>query len=309
MLKDLAKTEKRFVPGHRTCAGCTIPIVVRTVLSATSKPVIVANATGCLEVTSTIYPFSSWNVPWIHNAFENAAATISGVETAYRALKKKGKFREDVRFIAFGGDGGTYDIGLQSLSGAFERGHDFLYVCYDNEGYMNTGNQRSGATPYGADTTTEPVGSVGQGKKAFRKNLTEIAVAHNIPYVAQASVGNIMDLYEKARKALDTRGPTLITVLAPCTTLWKYKTDQSIEIAKLAAETKFWPLYEVENGKYKINYKPAKEVAVEEFLKTQKRFAHMLRPENKNMILKMQKNIDEEWEKLLKKEKFSQAKG
>lgn len=302
MFKDLAKRKERFVPGHRTCAGCAIPIIVRTILSATDKPVVAANATGCLEVTSTIYPFSSWNIPWIHNAFENASPTISGAETAYRALKKKGEMKGDVKFVAFGGDGGTYDIGLQSLSGALERGHDFLYVCYDNEGYCNTGGQRSSATPFGAHTTTEPAGKVKQGKEVFRKRLTEIAAAHGIPYVAQASVSNVMDLYNKAKKAFETKGPKFMLVFSPCTTLWKFKPDETINVAKLAVETRFWPLYEIENGKYRINYKPSSEKPVSEFLKSHKRFAHLFKPENKGIIERIQERVDSEWKLLLKRE-------
>ncbi len=167
------KLTEKLAPGHATCAGCGIPAIVRTVLGATDDPVVVVNATGCLEVTSTLYPYSAWKVPWIHNAFENAGATVSGVETAYRALQKRGTLPKDkkIKFVAFGGDGGTYDIGLQSLSGALERGHQFLYVCYDNEGYMNTGGQRSGATPRGADTETTPAGKVSYGKREKRKDL------------------------------------------------------------------------------------------------------------------------------------------
>ncbi len=301
MIKDFAGKPKRFVPGHRTCAGCAIPIIVRTVLAATDNPVVAANATGCLEVTSTIYPFSSWNIPWIHNAFENVSPTITGAETAYKALKKKSKIEEDIKFVAFGGDGGTYDIGLQSLSGALERGHDFLYVTYDNEAYCNTGGQRSGATPFGANTTTEPAGKVKQGKEVFRKRLTEIAAAHGIPYVAQASVSNVMDLYNKAKKAFETKGPKFMLVLSPCTTLWRFKPDETIEIAKLAVESRFWPLYEIENGKYRLNYEPSKKVPVEDFLRTQKRFAHLFKPENKPIIEKIQRRADEEWEKLMER--------
>ncbi|MBN2043319.1 MAG: pyruvate ferredoxin oxidoreductase [Candidatus Aenigmarchaeota archaeon] len=302
MLKDFAKKPKRFVAGGRSCAGCAAPIIFRTVLAATDHPVVAGNATGCMEVTSSIYPFTSWNIPWIHNAFENVSSTISGAESAYRALKKRGKIKETIKFVAFGGDGGTYDIGLQSLSGALERGHDFLYVCYDNGAYMNTGNQRSSATPFGASTTTEPAGKVLQGKSLFRKNLTEIVAAHNIPYVAQASVSNIMDLYSKAKRAFEIEGPKFMVVFSPCTTLWKFPPDQTIQIAKLAVESRFWPLYEIENGKYKINYKPSKEVPVEDFLKTQKRFAHLFSPENSHLIEKIQKHTDDEWEKLLKRE-------
>ena len=303
-LKEVHKWPKRFMPGGRTCAGCAIPVIARTVLAATKDPVVASNATGCMEVTSTIYPFTTWNMPWIHNAFENAAATISGVETAFRSLKKRGKIPKDkeIKFVAFGGDGGTYDIGLQSLSGALERGHNFVYVCYDNEGYMNTGNQRSSATPYGASTTTSPAGKVKRGKEEWRKDLVKIAAAHNIPYAAQAAVHNLADLYMKAEKAFAVEGPALITVLSPCTTLWKYPPHLTMQYSKIAVESKFWPLYEIENGKVKVNYKPSKDVPVTEFLKGQGRFRHLFKPENKDMIERIQRHVDGMWENLLKME-------
>ena len=299
-VKELAEREAKFTSGHRLCGGCAVPIIVKTILVSTDRSVVVANATGCLEVASTIYPYTSWRVPWVHSAFENAASTISGIEAAYRALRRKGKIKEEVKFLAFGGDGGTYDIGLQALSGAFERGHDFVYVCYDNGAYMNTGGQRSSATPYGASATTDPAGKVRKGKMEFRKNLTQIAAAHDIPYVAQASVSNLLDLAEKARKAFETEGPAFLLVLSVCPTLWGTRTDMTIELAKLAVETRFWPLYEVENGKYKLNYRPSKFVPVEEFLKPQRRFSHLFKPENKGLLEEIQKHVDEEWEKLLK---------
>ncbi|MBW2974249.1 pyruvate ferredoxin oxidoreductase [Candidatus Woesearchaeota archaeon] len=300
--KQLAeKLQKRkLVPGHRSCSGCGFPQIVRAVLASTDKPVVASCATGCLEVTTTIYPFSSWNIPFIHSAFENSAATIAGVETAFRALKKKGKIKDDIKFIAFGGDGGTYDIGLQSLSGSLERGHDFLYVCYDNNAYMNTGIQRSSATPYGASTTTAPAGKVHQGKEEFRKDFAKVMVAHNIPYVAQASVHNMMDLTAKAEKALSIKGPKVMVVLQPCTLGWRFPSDKTMEIAKLAVETRFWPLYEVENGKYKLTYKPSKDVPVTEYMKTQGRFKHLLKPENKPIVDKIQGHVNSEWEKLVK---------
>ncbi|MBN2102318.1 MAG: pyruvate ferredoxin oxidoreductase [Candidatus Aenigmarchaeota archaeon] len=301
-LKEMPKKPKRFVSGGRTCAGCAIPVLARTILGATDKPIVACTATGCMEVTSSIYPFSSWNIPWIHSAFENAAATISGVEAAYKALKRKGKVTKDIKFIAFGGDGGTYDIGIQALSGAMERGHDMLYVCYDNNAYMNTGNQGSSATPYGAATTTTPAGKVKQGKEQWRKDLVKIIAAHNIPYAAQAAVHNLADLYKKAEKALSIEGPAFITVLAPCTTLWKYPPEMTMQYSKLAVETKFWPLFEIENGKLKVNYKPSKEVPVEEFLKGQGRFRHLFKPENKGMLEHIQKTINENWERLLREE-------
>ena len=302
-IKELAinlEKNKKLASGHRSCSGCGFPQIVRAVLASTDKPVITSCATGCLEVTTTIYPFNSWNIPFIHSAFENAAATIAGVESAYNALKRKGKLDKEIKFVAFGGDGGTYDIGLQSLSGMLERGHDVLYVCYDNGAYANTGVQRSSATPLGASTTTAPAGKVHQGKEEFRKDLVKICAAHNIPYVAQASVSNLIDLTNKAQKAFSIKGPKVIVVLQPCTLGWSYPMEKTIEIAKLAVETKFWPLYEVEYGKYKLNYKPAKEVPVLDFIKTQGRFKHLLKPENQHIVDAIQNNVNSEWEKLLK---------
>ena len=298
MNKQLAKN---FAPGHSACAGCGFPAIVRAILGESTDPVVVANATGCLEVTSTLYPYSAWQVPYIHNAFENAAATISGVERAYRALKKKGEIKKKINFVAFGGDGGTYDIGLQSLSGALERGHDFLYVVYDNGGYMNTGHQKSSATPYGAGTETTPVGKKSFGKMETRKNLMEIVKAHGISYLAQANVAYLSDLKKKARKALETPGPKFLCVFSPCTNNWKFPTSEYVNIAKLATETNFWPLYEIEDGKYKINLATEKPKPVEEFLKTQGRFKHLFTPENRHVIDKIQKDVDDTWKDLMGK--------
>ena len=271
MNKDLAKN---LAPGHSACAGCAFPSIVRTILGEATTPVVISNATGCLEVTSTIYPYTAWNVPYIHSAFENAAATISGVERAYLAMRKKGKIKKKIKFVAFGGDGGTYDIGIQALSGALERGHNFLYVVYDNGGYMNTGNQRSSATPYGAGTETTPVGDESFGKVEMRKNLMGIVAAHNIPYAAQANIANLADLKMKAKKALAVDGPSFLTVFSPCTNNWKFPTSQYVAIAKLATETNYWPLYEIENGKYNLSWEPKTKKPVTEFLKTQGRFKH-----------------------------------
>src|SRR4030042_2382399 len=201
-LKELSKKEVLLSSGHRLCAGCGAPTLVKMVLLASDYPLIASNATGCLEVSSCISDYTAWKIPWIHTAFENAAATISGVEAMYTSLKKQGKIDKEIKFIAFGGDGGTYDIGLQSLSGAMERGHDMLYICYDNGAYMNTGIQRSSATPRGADTTTRPAGSVIPGKTEQRKDLTRIMAAHNIPYAAQASPSHWMDLMTKEKKPI-----------------------------------------------------------------------------------------------------------
>jgi len=301
-LQEIMSKPIGLAPGHRMCAGCGIGSIVRAILAASDKPVIVANATGCLEVVTTIYPYSAWKIPWIHLTFENAAAVASGIETAYRSLRKRGKIDKDVNILAFGGDGGTYDIGFQALSGALERGHNFMYVVYDNEGYMNTGNQRSAATPYGANTTTVPAGSKSFGKPQWRKNIVEIAAAHRIPYAAQAANHNILDLYKKAKKGFEADGPAFLAVLQPCTTNWRFDPAITMSYSKLAVETNFWPLYEVENGKVHVNYKPKNRKPIEEFLKGQGRFKHLFKAENKHIIEKMQTMIDEEWERLLKLE-------
>ena len=310
-LKEIVATKPaRFESGHRMCAGCGAPPVARMVMRAL-KPedhAVVANATGCMEVSSCIYPYTSWSCSYIHTAFECAGATCSGVEAAYKSLKKQGKLPEDknTKFIAFGGDGGTYDIGLQSLSGAMERGHDIVYVCYDNGAYMNTGIQRSSATPKFADTTTTPAGKVIPGKMQSRKDLTEIMASHHLPYVAQSiALNNFKDLYEKAEKAIYTEGPAFLNVLAPCPRGWGYPTEKLMEINKLAVETCYWPLYEVIDGKYKVSYKPVKKQPIENFLKPQRRFAHMFKEGNEWMIEEFQKEVDKRWEELLALEKIT----
>lgn len=301
-LKQLAKRKEKFVSGHRLCAGCGAGIIARQVMLAIDKPVIAANATGCLEVASTIFPYSSWIIPWIHSAFENAAATISGVETAYRSLKKQGKIDiDDVVFVAFGGDGGTYDIGLQALSGAAERGHKVLYVCYDNQAYMNTGIQRSSATPMGAHTTTSPAGKVIPGKIQWSKNLPEIMVAHGIPYVATSIPGKWNDLINKVEKAISFNGFTFIDILSPCRLGWPHDPKLTLEISRLAADTCIWPLYEVAEGKYRLTYKPKEKKPVVEWFKLQRRFSHLLKPENSKLVEEIQKEIDRRWELLLEK--------
>jgi pyruvate ferredoxin oxidoreductase beta subunit len=299
-LKELAKKPERLAPGHRLCAGCGASIIVRQMMAAIDDPVVLANATGCLEVATTIYPYTAWRVPWIHNAFENAASTISGVEAAYKSMVRQGKIEdENVKFIAFGGDGGTYDIGLQALSGAVERGHEFLYVCYDNGAYMNTGIQRSSATPFGAHTTTSPAGTKIPGKQQFRKDLTRIMAAHDIPYVAQAAPSKWRDLMEKTRKAVNCGGPAFINVLSSCNRGWRHDTDETIEVTQLGVDTCYWPLYEVENGEWRLTYKPREKLPVEDWLKRQGRFRHLFKPQNRHLIDKMQAEVDRRWEGLL----------
>lgn len=303
-LKKEVEKKDRLVGGHRLCAGCGAGIAVRGVLRALEPEdkAVVANATSCLEVSTFMYPYTAYTDSYIHTAFENAAATLSGVEAAYKAMKKRGKINDNFKFIAFGGDGGTYDIGLQSLSGAMERGHDMVYVCYDNEAYMNTGIQRSSSTPRFADATTSPAGSVLPGKIQNKKNLTEIIAAHNIPYVAQTTfIGNFKDLHEKAHKAIYTEGPCFMNIMSPCPRGWRYDTENLAEICQLAVDTCVWPLYEIENGVWKLTYEPKQKLPVEAFLSKQGRFKHMFKPGNEWMIEEAQDYVDKEWEKLLKK--------
>ncbi|MFA6431483.1 MAG: thiamine pyrophosphate-dependent enzyme [Candidatus Margulisiibacteriota bacterium] len=306
-LKELSTRKEALCGGHRMCPGCGAPIIVRQILLAAKDPVVIVSATGCLEVSTTIFPYTAWNVPFLHNAFENAAATMAGIEACYQKYKRDGKITKNIQFIAFGGDGGTYDIGLQSLSGAMERGHDFLYVCYNNEAYMNTGVQRSGATPKGANTTTEPAGKVKQGKSKYRKDLTEIMVAHNIPYVAQATAGSWVDLTRKAEKAFSIRGAKFINVLQPCRLGWAYKPEETLALSRLAVETCYWPAYEVENGVYKINIKPKDKKPIVDFLKSQDRFRHLFKPGNEGILEDIQKEVDHRWEMLLAKESSGKA--
>ena len=298
-LKDLSKKESLLSSGHRLCAGCGHSIVVRQLSLATETPIVVGNATGCMEVATTIFPYTAWKCSFIHCAFENVAATISGVETAYRALKKQGKLDEEFRFIAIGGDGGTYDIGFQSLSGMCERGHRMVYVCVDNEAYMNTGIQRSSATPMGASTTTTPAGTVIPGKAQHRKDLTTIMAAHNIPYVAQASLSHWSDLVAKTQRALEADGPAFINVLSPCPRGWVFKSSDTVRMARLAVETYFWPLYEVVNGEWKITHTPREKRPLTEWLSEQRRFAHLLSGGQDQIVEELQADVDRKWDALV----------
>lgn len=295
---------ERLSGGHRMCAGCGAPPTVRGILRALKAEdhAVIGSATGCLEVSTFIYPYTAWKDSFIHTAFENAGATVSGVEAAYVAMKRKGKIDDNYKFIAFGGDGGTYDIGLQSLSGAMERGHDMVYVCYDNEAYMNTGIQRSSSTPKYTDTTTSPQGSVIPGKQQFKKDLTAVMAAHNIPYVAQTTLtSNFKDLYEKSEKAIYKKGPAFLNVLAPCPRGWRYETPDLMNICKLATDTCIWPMFEVEDGVWKLNYKPKKKLPVSDYLEPQGRFKHLFKKGNEHLIEEIQKDVDKKWEDLLRK--------
>ncbi len=302
-LKEVMNKPERLAPRHRMRAGCGATIGVRAVPRALHEGdhAVIGNATGCLEVSSYMYPYTSWEDSYIHNAFENAGATLSGVETAYKALKKRGRLPEDenFKFITFGGDGGTYDIGFQSLSGAMERGHDMVYVCYDNGAYMNTGIQRSSATPRFADTTTTPVGSCSNGKMQSRKDLASIIADHNVSYVAQTTLTrDFKDLHQKAEKGIYTECACLLNILTPCPRGWRYETSEVMKICQLAIDTCYWPMFEVEDGKWRITYTPKKKLPIEDFLRPQGRFKHLFQPGNEDLIVQFQEEVDRRWEEL-----------
>jgi pyruvate ferredoxin oxidoreductase beta subunit len=272
-------------------------MVVRVVLGTIRRPTVVVNATGCLEVATTRFPTTAWNVPWVHVAFENAAAVASGIEAAQRALARRESLpnAEDVAIVVFAGDGGTYDIGMQALSGALERGHRFLFVCYDNEAYMNTGVQRSGATPFGAGTTTSPVGLESFGKAQKRKDMTAIAVAHHVPYVAQSASTYWHDLSRKVERAAAVDGAAFVNVLTDCPLGWGHEPRLAPHVIAAAVESRFWPLYEVVDGRYRLTYEPEKAVPIERWLEGQQRFAHLLRPESVELVELIQQSVDRDW--------------
>ena len=286
-----------FAPGHRACIGCAEALAVRLVAKALGREVIISNATGCMEIVSSPFPTTSWRVPWIHTLFENAAAVGSGIEAALKILNQKGMRTKKPKVVAMGGDGATSDIGLQALSGAWERGHDLLYVCYDNEAYMNTGIQRSSATPFGASTTTSPAGKLSIGQTRWKKNMPAIAAAHDIPYVATACPSYPFDLIDKVNKAVATAGPAYLHVLSPCPTGWRFPPDLSIRMGRLAVETGVFPIYEIENGKYKLNFDFPQLRPVRDYLAQQGRFRHL--PEEE--IERIQEGVNREYEKLKKK--------
>jgi pyruvate ferredoxin oxidoreductase beta subunit len=287
--------KERFAPGHRACIGCGEALAVRMVCKVLGDNVIISNATGCMEIVSSQFPNTSWTVPWIHTLFENTAAVASGIEAGLKVLTRKGiKDMSGVKVVAMAGDGGTSDIGLQALSGALERGHNFLYICFDNEAYMNTGIQRSSATPYGATTTTSPAGKSSIGQFTWKKNLPAIAVAHDIPYVATACPSYHRDLMMKIKKAIDIKGPSYIQILSPCPTGWRCPTDNAVEVGRMAVQCGMFPLYEVEKGKYNITVKPEALKPVNDYLKAQGRFRHL----TENEIGHIQQKVDQEWAKL-----------
>jgi pyruvate ferredoxin oxidoreductase beta subunit len=300
----LVTKKELFAPGHRACIGCGEALAVRLACKALGQNVVIANATGCMEIVSSQLPYTSWRVPWIHTLFENTAAVASGIESGLKMLMKKGRIAEqEIKVVAMAGDGGTSDIGIQALSGALERGHDFLYICFDNEAYMNTGIQRSSATPFGASTTTSPAGKVSIGQVTWKKNMPAIAAAHDIPYVATACPSYPFDLIAKVEKGVATSGPAYIHILSVCPTGWRCATDLTIRIGRLAVETGIFPLYEIENGKYRLNFDFPQLKPVTNYMKLQGRFRHL----SEDVINKIQQRVSADYAKL--KEMAGEGKG
>ncbi|MBM3166608.1 MAG: pyruvate synthase subunit beta [Chloroflexi bacterium] len=294
--KNKITAEEFLMPGHRACLGCGEVLAVRLVAKTLGKDVIVVNATGCMEIVSSPLPYTSWRVPWIHTLFENTAAVASGIEAGIKSLRKKGRYNKETKVLAMGGDGGTADIGLQALSGALERHHNFIYICYDNEAYMNTGIQRSSATPFGASTTTSPAGKMSIGQTTWKKNMPAIVAAHDIPYVATACPSYPFDLVSKVEKAAKVNGPAYLHILSVCPTGWRTASDTAISLGRLAVRTGIFPLYEIENGKYTLNVDPPQLRPVEEYIKVQGRFRHL----SPDMIALIQERVTAEYAKLKK---------
>ena len=290
----LVTTKEYIASGHRACSGCGEVLAVRYVCKALGRNTIISNATGCMEIISTPLPESAWEVPWIHTLFENASAVASGIECGLKALKRKHGYTKEVKVVAMGGDGATADIGLQSLSGAMERGHDFIYICYDNEAYMNTGIQRSSETPFGASTTTAPSGKNSLGQHTQKKNMAAIAAAHNIQYVATSCSSYPFDIMAKVEKAMKVKGPTYIHILSVCPTGWRCPSNSTIKMGRLAVETGIFPMYEIENGEYTLNIDLPKLRPVEDYLKLQGRFRHL----DKDNTAEIQEKVLEEYNKV-----------
>ena len=294
-LKNMPEVEP-LSPGHRACQGCGEVLALRQAMKAIGTNVVVCSATGCMEIITSPYPQTAWRVPWIHVAFENAAAVVSGVEAAYKAMNRKKIIAQpDVTFLAYGGDGATADIGLQALSGALERGHNFVYLCLDNEAYMNTGIQRSSSTPLGASTTTSPPGKKSSGQATWKKNLPAIVAAHGIPYVATATPAYPVDLMNKVKKASLVPGPAYVHIYSPCPTGWRCGLDESLEVARLAVESKVFPLYEVIDGQYFLSRKPANPRPITDYFKPQRRFRHLTEAE----VANIQAIVDDAYNDLL----------
>jgi pyruvate ferredoxin oxidoreductase beta subunit len=294
----LVTTKELFAPGHRACIGCGEALAVRHVCKALGKDVVIANATGCMEIVSSALPTTTWRVPWIHSLFENTAAVASGIESGLKVLRRKGKIEnKKITVVAMGGDGATCDIGLQALSGALERGHNFIYVCFDNEAYMNTGIQRSSATPFGASTSTSPTGKKSIGQITWKKNMPAIAAAHEIPYVATACPSYPFDLFDKIKRAKEIEGPAYIHVYSVCPTGWRSAPELSVQLGRLAVETGIFPLYEIDHGRYKLSMEFSPLRPITEYTKLQGRFRHL----TADVLQQIQDKVVQKYEELRKK--------
>ena len=310
-LKTYSTAAERFEGAHVLCPGCAHSIIVREILNATNDNLVVGASTGCLEVCTAVYPYTSWDCSWIHIGFENSSTAVAGAEVAYKALKRKGRLPESAKttepkFVAFGGDGSTYDIGFQWISGCCDRGHNMMYVCLDNEVYANTGGQTSGSTPIGANATTTPAGSVSFGKHYGKKDMLSIMAANGAKYVAQVAPNKWKDMVKKIQKGFNTEGFVYINAMSACTTEWKFAPNETINVSDLATDSLVFPLYEVIEGKLlNITYRPKTILPVEEYLAAQPRFKHLFKPQNKDIIKQWQKAVDKKWEELQQKEEFS----
>jgi len=305
-LKEFSTSADRFEGANLLCPGCAHSIIVREVLNATNDDLVISASTGCLEVCTAVYPYTSWDASWIHIGFENSSTAVAGAEAMYKALKRKGRLMQPDRtpkFVAFGGDGATYDIGFQWLSGCFERGHDMMYVTLDNEVYANTGGQRSSATPIGSSTTTTPAGRVSYGEKKNKKDMLAIMAAHGSPYVAQVAPNKWKDMIKKIQTGFQTEGPVFINAMSACTTEWKFAPEDTIDISDLATDSLVFPLYEIIDGKeWNITYRPKNIIPVRDYLGAQGRFKHLFKKENEYLIEDWQKRIDSNWEYLQRRE-------
>ena len=305
-LKQFSTANERFEGAHLLCPGCAHSMIVRELMNCTEDNLVLSTTTGCLEVSTAVYPYTSWDSSWIHIGFENASTAVCGAEAMYKAKKRKNTLKDPdapVKFVAFGGDGATYDIGFQFLSGCVERGHDFTYICLDNEVYANTGGQRSSSTPIGASTTTSPAGRVSYGEKMMKKDIVGIMGAHGAPYVAQVAPNKWKDMVKKLQTSLNTEGPCFINAMSACTTEWKFDPKDTINVSDVAVDSLVFPLYEIINGEQlNITYRPKNVLPVRDYLGIQGRFKHLFKPENEHVIKQWQKDVDKRWEYLQRRE-------
>ncbi|MDY0195810.1 MAG: thiamine pyrophosphate-dependent enzyme [Sulfurovaceae bacterium] len=305
-LKEFSTVNERFEGAHLLCPGCAHSMIVRELMNCSDDNLVISTNTGCLEVSTAVYPYTSWDTSWIHIGFENAATAAAGAEAMYKARKRKGTLKNPdapVKFVAFGGDGSTYDIGFQWLSGAVERGHNFTYICLDNENYANTGGQRSSSTPIGASTTTAPAGRVSYGEKRNKKDMMAIMAANGASYVAQVAPNKWKNMAQAFQKALSIDGPCYINALSACTTEWKFDPKDTINISDLATDSLVFPLYEIIDGtELNITYRPKNILPVKDYLAAQGRFKHLFKPENAHILEEWQKRVDAKWEYLQRRE-------